>query len=390
MVLLTLALRNILGAKLRTWLNILVLAFSFILIIWGKAVVVGMGDQIMDAMKDVELGHGGQLWHPEFDPEDPLTINDAHTRVPDALETSISNGQIAPILMATGNIYPEGKVRAALIRGISPDQMILKLPSWELKDKDDRAYPALIGKRMARKNNLAVGDMVTLRWRDSNGVFDAREVEIVHIFNTVVMSVDNGQLWLPLETVQEMLVLPNEATIIALGKDGGISDDLEGWVYKDMDALLATVMELIRMKNVGGNIMYGIMFSIALLAIFDTQVLAIFRRKKEIGTLMALGLTRPKVIGLFTLEGSLHGVLAFVLGGIFGSPLFYYFAVKGYPLPMGADEYGLPIGNVIYAKYGAELLVGTTLLLLATVVLVSYLPTRRISKMTPTSALRGR
>jgi len=390
MVLLKLALRNILGAKLRTWLNILVLAMSFILIIWGKAIVVGMGDQIMDAMKDVELGHGGQLWHSGYDPDDVFTINDAHGPVPAELASGIEAGSVAPILMATGNIYPAGKVRSVLIRGINPDQQILKLPSSELMNKEGIEYPALIGKRMAKKNNLARGDLVTLRWRDANGAFDAREVEIVHIMNTVVQTVDEGQLWLPLETVRAMLVLSGEATVIALGKDAGAVENFTGWNYKNLDDLLANVMELITMKNAGGNIMYGIMFAIALVAIFDTQVLSIFRRKKEIGTLMALGLTRCKVISLFTLEGSLHGILAFILGGILGSPLFYYFAVKGYPLPMNSDDYGLPIGNVIYAKYGAELVVGTTLLLLATVVLVSYLPTRRISKMTPTNALRGR
>ena len=390
MVLLQLALKNIMGAKLRTWLNIFVLAMSFILIVWGKAIVVGMGDQIIDAMKDVELGYGGQLWHPDYDEEDPLTINDAHGSIPDELVPGIEAGQIVPILMATGNIYPEGKVRSVLIRGISPDQQILDLPSSVLKDRKGVDYPALIGKRMARKNNLAVGDMVTVRWRDTNGVFDAREVEIVHIMNTVVYTVDVGQIWFPLETLQKMLVMPNEATIIALSKDTGIAGDLTGWTYKSLDDLLANVLELLRMKNGGGNIMYGIMFSIALLAIFDTQVLSIFRRKKEIGTLMALGLTRNKVIGLFTLEGSLHGALAFILGGILGFPFFRYFAVKGYAMPIEGDEYGFALGNVIYAKYGADLLIGTTLLLMATVVLVSYLPTRRISKMTPTNALRGR
>jgi len=49
----------------------------------------------------------------------------------------------------------------------------------------------------------------------------------------------------------------------------------------------------------------------ALLAVFDTQVLAIFRRRKEMGTLMALGMTRWDIISLFTLEGSLLGILAF-------------------------------------------------------------------------------
>ncbi len=39
-----------------------------------------------------------------------------------------------------------------------------------------------------------------------------------------------------------------------------------------------------------------------LLAIFDTQVLAAFRRRREMGTLMALGMLRSQIIGLFTLE----------------------------------------------------------------------------------------
>ena len=390
MVLLKLALRNIFGAKLRTWLNIFVLAMSFVLIIWGKAIVIGMGDQIMDAMKDVELGHGGQLWHPDFDPEDPLTINDAHQLIPVELATVIEKGEVAPILMSMGNIYPNGKVRSVLIRGINPGQKILTLSTSELENREGIDYPAFIGKRMAERNNLSVGDLVTLRWRDANGVFDAREVEIVHIMNTVVQTVDQGQLWLPLSTVQKMLNIPGEATLIALGKETGISTNIGGWQYKSLDELLQSIQELITTKNVGGNIMYGFMFAIALLAIFDTQVLSIFRRKKEIGTLMALGLTRSKVISLFTLEGSLHGILAFIIGGILGSPLFYYFAVSGYKVPGGTEDYGLAIGNVIYAKYSAGLLVGTTLLLLATVVLVSYLPTRRISKMTPTNALRGR
>ena len=33
--------------------------------------------------------------------------------------------------------------------------------------------------------------------------------------------------------------------------------------------------------------MYGLLLNIALLAIFDTQVLSIFRRQKEIGTYIA-------------------------------------------------------------------------------------------------------
>ncbi len=105
---------------------------------------------------------------------------------------------------------------------------------------------------------------------------------------------------------------------------------------------------------------------------------------------MAMGLTRAKVIGLFTLEGSMNGLLAFGAGFILGSPLFYYMAVHGYTIPGGMDDFGMALGNTIYAKYGAGLMLGTTSLLFATVVLVSWLPTRKISKLTPTDALRGK
>ncbi len=52
---------------------------------------------------------------------------------------------------------------------------------------------------------------------------------------------------------------------------------------------------------IGSLIMYVLLMGM-LLAIFDTQVLAAFRRRREMGTLMALGMLRSQIIGLFTLE----------------------------------------------------------------------------------------
>jgi ABC-type lipoprotein release transport system permease subunit len=43
-----------------------------------------------------------------------------------------------------------------------------------------------------------------------------------------------------------------------------------------------------------------------MIAIFDTQVLSLFKRRKEIGTLSALGMTQQQIIGLFTVEGLLY------------------------------------------------------------------------------------
>ncbi len=146
---------------------------------------------------------------------------------------------------------------------------------------------------------------------------------------------------------------------------------------------------MIRMKKGGNTFMFGIILGMGLLAIFDTQVLAIFRRQKEMGTLMALGMARSHVIRLFTMEGAMHGILALGVGAIYGIPLLSLAAIKGIPLPQTMDNMGFAMGTHMYPVIGVPLCVGTILVVLATVTLVSYLPTRKITHLKPTDALRG-
>jgi len=51
---------------------------------------------------------------------------------------------------------------------------------------------------------------------------------------------------------------------------------------------------------------------------------------------------------------------------------------------------GLTIAERIFPVYGAGLVAGTTLLVLMAVAVVSFLPARKIAKLRPTDALRGR
>jgi ABC-type lipoprotein release transport system permease subunit len=136
--------------------------------------------------------------------------------------------------------------------------------------------------------------------------------------------------------------------------------------------------------------MYVLLLGMALLAVFDTQVLAIFRRRKEMGTLMALGMTRWNIIGLFTIEGSLLGILAFIMGSIYGIPFMAYLAKRGFGLPSMIEGVGSAIPSILYPQYGARLYLITTIILFLSVIIVSYLPTRTITKLKPTDALRGK
>jgi ABC-type lipoprotein release transport system permease subunit len=244
---------------------------------------------------------------------------------------------------------------------------------------------------MAKGNKMNVGDFVTVQWRDTKGTFDAAEGKIVNIFKVDVPTVDGGILWIPIDRHREMLQLPNEATIFVTDKETSSIGSLAGWDFKDNDFLLTDFRSMIKMKNIGGTVMFLFLISLALVAIFDTQVLSIFRRQKEIGTHVALGMTQGQVIKLFTIEGTMYAVLAVILGAIYGIPFLAWQASVGYGMPVSdTEDFGMALAERIYPVYGVGLIVATVLIILIVTTIVSYLPSRRISKLNPTDAIRGK
>jgi ABC-type antimicrobial peptide transport system permease subunit len=59
-------------------------------------------------------------------------------------------------------------------------------------------------------------------------------------------------------------------------------------------------------------------------------------------------------------------------------------------MPAGSESYGLALAERIYPSYGAGLVLISTILVVVTTTIVSYLPSRKISKMNPTEAIRGK
>jgi ABC-type lipoprotein release transport system permease subunit len=184
--------------------------------------------------------------------------------------------------------------------------------------------------------------------------------------------------------------MTDEATLVVVDKNYEDPGVITGWVFKDLDFLLADLMAMVQSKKVGATFLYVLLLFFAMLAIFNTQVLSIFRRRKEMGTLMAMGLPRSKLVQLFTLEGGIHAVLAAVLAAIYGFPLLWYFSVKGWAMPEVVDTMGFALGEKLYSTYSVGLVVGTIFLVLMVTTIVSFLPTRKIAKLKPTDALRGK
>jgi putative ABC transport system permease protein len=383
-----LAYRNLIGAGLRTWLNVIVLSFSFVVIIFMKGVMIGWDHQSKTDMTNWEIG-GGQYWHKNYDPLDPFTLNESHALIPPEAAEEIAKGDMEPFLIVPGTIYPQGRLQSIAIKGINPGQSIFLLPSHKL-DTIAEAIPAIIGSMMARSIKASVGDLMTIRWRDVNGTFDAGEIIITEIFSCNDPNVESGQIYIPLKMLQEMMAMPGEATILTF-RDGEKSRQaIAGWTIKTRQDLTASVDAMIKAKSAGQLILYAILLLLAMLAIFDTQVLSIFRRQKEIGTYIALGYTRQQVVGLFTVEGTMHSILAALLSAAYGLPFLAHMAKSGWKMPIDTSEFGMAIAQTMYPVYSLGLVISTVLIVTTITAVVSYWPSRRIAKMNPTDALRGK
>ena len=384
-----LALKNLLGAGTRTWLNVILTSISFVYLLLAAGLFQGLLRYTERVVIETEIG-GGAYWHPAYDPEDPFTLDDSHGPYPPEVGAQVETGQGMPVLIIQGAIYVDGRMQPAMIKGIPPEQQVLTLPTATLATDTDGAIPVLIGTGMSKSADLQEGDLLTIRWRDAHGTYDADEGIVVAIMKVDNFKVDQGQIWVPLDRLRDMAVMPGEATYVAIATDAPLLADPGGWRTQDAEYLLTDIKELIKSKIPGNAILIILFILLASLGIFNSQVLSIFRRRKEIGTLMALGMARSRVVGLFTTEGGLHSLLAVFLAAAWGGPLLLLSATRGIPLPYDTADIGFIIGQRMYPVFSVAFLIGSMILVASIVTIVSYLPTRRIAKMEPTEALHGR
>lgn len=376
------AFKNLMGSGLRTWLNVSVLSFCFIVIVFYNGFLNGWQEQGRQDAMEWEYGQG-QLYHADYDPYDIFTIQDAHGTLPE----SESKG-LTPVLIQQATLYPNGRMNPTIIKGIPLNQDVINLPIKMLA-KSDAAIPVLIGKRIAEASKLSKGDDVLLRWRDKNGTYDAANITVAGIFATNVATIDNNQVWMTLNKIQELTGLNNEVTMY-IADEHYQPKQTSGWYFQSLSGLLKDFDSAVQAERITSVIIYMVLLGIGLLAIFDTQVLSIFRRQREIGTYIALGMTKYQVLKIFTVEGGMYSVFAGIIGLAIGMPFFYYMSNHGINIGGAAEGMGILMGEIIYPTFGIILISGTLLLLVFTATLVSFLPARKISKMNVVDALKGK
>ncbi|MCK5817069.1 MAG: FtsX-like permease family protein, partial [Candidatus Marinimicrobia bacterium] len=181
-----------------------------------------------------------------------------------------------------------------------------------------------------------------------------------------------------------------EGQVSMLVVDDPLEKEIKNWEYQGMDVMFAALAAWQAQEMSGAYMMLGIFLGLAMLAIFDTQILSIFRRKKEIGTLVAVGMRQQQVVWLFTLEGMLLGIFSILAGSVVGIPLLLFFQKNGIVLGNTIEDLNMNIANILYPECSWNVILNVSIAVLLIVAMVSFLASKRIAKMNIVQILKGK
>lgn len=398
MLLLRTAMKNLAGTGIRMWLNVAVISVSMIVILWAEALYEGLIMKMLDAVNATEVG-GGHLAASEFDRDDRLSYRDSPREMTDGMKTLARAGKAVPVLFFDCTVYRGGRAMSATMKGLGPVHGILTIPTDRLSipapkpsNPLEGPVPAVLGTRMAQSLKISQGDRFVVKWRDSSGSFDAADFIAAEIMSTRNTRVDEGSIWLNIETLWKMTGLADRISYLQLADEADLAlPDAGGpkWRRLSPGDLTRWILALIETDKKNAKIVYALLLFLCSVGIFNAQIVSVFKRRREIGVLMALGLRRRQVVALFTLEGVLACLIAAAIMPILGAPVFYWSAVIGFSSGY-ADGMGMPLPERMLAHYDAALVVKTLAVVLGIMTLVSWLPVARISKMVPSKAITGR
>jgi putative ABC transport system permease protein len=379
--------KNFYRQGMRAFLNVLVTALSIISLIFMLSLLNGFQAQATRNLVATDVG-GGHYRAPGFDILSPTEWEDHTLKAAESL-LKLSDKDKAEVLVQQGQLYPNRRLYPVQIRGVSMEQSLLSLPLDNLEnysEQIDDVIPGVVGVKMARKAHLKKGDILTLKWRDRSGAVDARDILIVDVGDMVNPRVDDGVVWLRLDHLRSMTDRQGEVSWVAVRDYMG---PVEGFEFQTVDALMADLLALLKQDRMNSKILWTILMILVCTSVFNTQILNIFKRQKEIGTLMALGMEPMRIVRIFTLEGALAAIWALVVAAILGVPFFIWFQGVGFDVTH-LSEASFPIRETIYPNYQPKEIFYSLLIVVFLVVMAAWVPVKKIIRLDPTLALRGR
>ena len=302
-------------------------------------------------------------------------------------------------LVSSGDI-----TRGAIVVGIETENenriTLLKnrLRYGDYLADDDNAV--LLAEGLAGRLNLLVGDTIVLIGQGYHGATAAGKYRVKGIIRFGSPELNEKTLFMPLGAAQEFFGANGMITFYVLSLKN--TSDLEftasssraalgpSYEVKTWGEIIPDVKQHIETDSNNMKYIQGILYMLICFGIFGTIVMMMVERRFEMGMLVAVGMKKTRLIGLFLLESVFTVFAGCVLGLITSIPIVYY--LNRHPLKMGGET------ARIYERFGFEAIfpasldasnfISQGLIILVIGLVLSLYPIYKVIRLNPVTAMK--
>mgnify|MGYP001272468320 CR=1 FL=1 len=418
-----LAWRNVWRNRRRTTLNVMALSVGMGILVVSLGWIGGYHTYIYDTLKDFQTGElqvMNREWYAERTrlPVD-LLVNDYESvrqsiAAVDGVRTAVDGtaavtGRVEfSARISTGRRSWRSAVTAIDPR-FEPSVGVLgryvtdgRRPA-DLAGTDDRGI--WIGRPLAEKAGVSVGDSLFLRAVNRHGVENLYDARVVGIFEYGYPALDEQMIYVDLSTATELLDLDGAVTHVVVRLDDGTSvttglERVRGAVASTADAgtlevrpwqdFARTAVSAVESDTHSFILMMIVMYLLIVLGILNSMSMSVHERTREIGTIRAIGMRGRSLLAMFALESVWQAAIATVVALVVTVPIALWLALGGVDIASSMpDTMPIPFGERFRADFAVWHYLFTAASGLLTALLGAIIPARRAAKLTVAEAMRS-
>ena len=415
MIIFRLGWRNLWRNSRRSWITISAIGTAYAILMALTGLTGGMMAQMLRNGTELIVGHL-QIHDSDYLPDRNLYDwlgQDTETN----LQTLLARLQDFPeVQAATPRVHGFGLLSTgdqssgAQIIGIDPgtesqvSSLLGTLVQGELLSESPRRG-LLLGDILARSLGVQPGSEVAVVTQAADGTLGNDLYQVTGIVHSGLVYLDRSLALVHWNDLQELLAL-DETQIheVAIRINDPISADVlsgrlnasgmlpAGAIAQSWGDLLPQLKDYVQLADGVVWFLISLIAVFAALGVLNTMMMAVFERTREVGTLNSLGMKPFRILSMFLVESFFLALLGLGVGFMVGAVLMYYLSTHGLDLTRWMGEVSMldtRLDPVLKAVWVWDQFLWSALGLMLAVLLATYIPARRASRMNPVEALRA-
>jgi putative ABC transport system permease protein len=263
----------------------------------------------------------------------------------------------------------------------------------------ERERETIIGSRIASSLGYEVGDTMKVMTQGSDHALHMRKFTIVGIFETGIKLMDDAVFQITLTDAKKLLRTGDATQQIIIMTNNYMKAEQTASIIREKindDELAVTPWTQIgdygKLVKLASSIYSLIYLAVALLGAFiigNIMMMIVLERRREIGILKSMGMSRWETLVLFITEGMTLGTLGSGIGLTIGIIVSTWFHYKGIDFTKMMSSVNMPMDNVIYFSIDPGKLVQALAIGILASVMVSIMPSRKAATMNAVDAIKS-